>query len=284
MEIASLAIKIARSENLPVVPQVVGVVLRMTQSDDASLLELGQALEKEVAISSKVLKAANSAYYGMKEPVHSITSALQILGLRTVCSLVLSVAYQQAVSAGQSTKLFDRVEFWRHSLASAVAARLLARLETTVDPEEMYAAALFHDVGMLALDRYAPGDFDKALALSKRTKVPLGSCLCHVLGFDTSDVGGVLAERWMFGDLIRDSIQFHSHPLDAVSHQKETCMVAVAHAIAVRSGCPNQSPEDPAEIQPEVLELAGVREDAIEILTNATASEVARAQDAFKIR
>src|SRR5579871_4304738 len=170
VELRSLEIKISRSENLPVLPQIASSVLRLADDPDSSAREMEKLIERDSAIAAKILRVANSSYYGLSN-VPSISRAISILGLNTVRSLVVGIAYQQIIAARQVSKLFSKVEFWRHSVAVATSAKILGKLKMPARAEELYSAGLMHDVGLLVLDRFAPNELDQAVSYAQQQKI-----------------------------------------------------------------------------------------------------------------
>src|SRR5271157_330857 len=100
---------LARSENLPVLPQVVSSVLRLADDPDASPKEMERIIERDPGITAKILRVANSAYYGMSQ-VPTIGRALTALGMNNVRSLVVGVAYQQVISGREMAAHFSKLE------------------------------------------------------------------------------------------------------------------------------------------------------------------------------
>src|SRR5262249_24324776 len=153
---------ISRSENLPVLPQIVSQVLKLADDVEASPKDMERIIERDPAITAKLLRVANSSYYGLHQ-VSSTGRAISMLGMNAVRSLVVGVAYQQIIAGRTQASHFNKLEYWRHSLGVATAARILAKLKAPMLSEEMYVAGMMHDVGLLVLDRFQPMELDKAV-------------------------------------------------------------------------------------------------------------------------
>ena len=121
MDLHQLSLKIARSENLPVLSNVVTQVLKLADDPNASPRTLEKIIERDPALTAKSLRVSNSSYYGMSQ-VTSIGRAISVLGMNTIRSLVIGVAYQQILGARTVAQKFDKMLFWKHSLAVAVVA------------------------------------------------------------------------------------------------------------------------------------------------------------------
>lgn len=281
MELESLAIKIARSENLPVLPQVVSSVLRIADGPNASARAMEQVIERDPAIAAKVLRVANSSFYGCSR-VPTIGRALSVLGLNTIRSLVVGVVFQQMAAGRGRQSFFKMLAFWQHSLAVATGARILAKIRLPARAEEAYGAGMLHDVGMLVLDRFCPKEFDEAIALADRESCPLHEAERRSYGFDHGDVGALLAEKWSLPPMLHSAIAHH-HRAQSAAGTDLTCIVAAADVLAHQCGLGNQSGGALYEIDPVVEETLNLPLEQLALIGKLMYDEVTRAQAAFQI-
>lgn len=273
---------IARSNNLAVIPQVVSEVLRLTDDPYVGSRALEQTIEREPGVSAKLLRVASSAYYG-GQPVPSISRAIGVLGMNTIRSLVVSVAYHQNMSAKPQAACLDKVEFWKHSLAVATTARVLGKLKNPGLAEELYCAGLMHDVGILILDRFCPDLLDMSYEKARSLGIPLHVAEQDVMGFDHAVVGALLAKRWGLSPLLESAIRCH-HSLADADHLQTNAFIALADHLAHQSGCAGFKGLAGATLDPDVLTIVDLPEAQLEIIAKVVEAEVIRAQDAFQIR
>lgn len=240
-------------------------------------------IERDSAIAAKVLRVANSSYYGLQQ-VPSISRAISILGMNTVRSLVVGLAYQQIIAARPTSKCFSKVAFWRHSVAVATAARILGRMKLPNKAEELYAAALMHDVGFLVMDRFTPDEMDQCSFYAREHNIPLHEAEKTLLGFDHAQIGGLLADRWSIGGAIKNAIRYHHKPWDDNEHMETTCYVAIADALAFQCGF--DTGLDSCDVQPDkdLLDVIGLPVEQLDAIRKVIISEVEKAQDALQIR
>jgi HD-like signal output (HDOD) protein len=283
VELRSLEIKISRSENLPVLPQIASSVLRLADDPDSSAREIEKLIERDSAIAAKVLRVANSSFYGLSH-VPSISRAVSILGLNTVRSLVVGLAYQQLIAAKQASKLFSKVEFWQHSVAVATAARILAKMRMQDRAEELYSAALMHDVGLLVMDRFAPNELDQSLSSARENKMRLHEAERLLFNFDHAQIGGLLADRWGLTQSLKNAIRYHHAPLEDSEDMEFTTFVAVADLLAHQCGYTNNVGTLPIEIESDLLAVVGIPEEQLDPIRAVIVAEVERAQDALQIK
>jgi len=188
VDLRSLEIKVSRSENLPVLPQIVSQVLTLADDPNASARSMERLIEADAAIAAKILRVASSAFYG-NTPVPTIGRAISILGMNTIRALVVGIAYQQIMSGRTQSQLFSKVDFWRHCLATAIAARVLGKILMPTKADDLYCAGMLHDVGLLVLDRFAPGDLDSALKTAMEDGMPLYQAEDMLYGFNHAMIG-----------------------------------------------------------------------------------------------
>lgn len=282
LELASLEIRIARSENLPVLPQAVSQVLKLVDDPNVSSREVEKVIECDPAITAKILRVANSAYYG-GNTVPTIGRAISFLGLNSIRSLVVSVAFQQLISNSSKTTNFNKIEYWRHCLAVATAARILGKIKLPIKAEELYCAGMMHDVGMLVMERFMAPDFDTSLARARAAMMPLHTVEELEIGFTHADVGGLLAEKWNLSKLVSHAIRYHHTPEEDGDYYETTSIVSAANVLAHQAGFTNNMPLNLYEIDAEVMEAIGLPTEQFDVIKNVIIEEVIKAQKALHI-
>jgi HD-like signal output (HDOD) protein len=283
VELASLEIRISRSENLPVLPQAVSTVLRLADDPHVSPRQLAQTIERDPAITAKVLRAANSAYYGFSN-VSSVGRAISCLGMNSIRSLVISVALQNMLGGRSTSQTFNKVEYWKHCLAASTCARIIATFKMPSKADELYCAGMMHDVGLIALERFVPRDFDDCMRHAKGSRMGLHRVQMELLGFDHTMVGTILAERWGLPKLLKHAIQFYKDPELDGEYFETTCIVAASDVIANQCGFDMGLPGPLVEMPEVVRDSVGLPEQQYEAIRGVVVHEVERAIKDMRIR
>lgn len=283
MDLRSLEIKISRSENLPVLPQIASSVLRLADDPDSSARDMEQLIQRDSAVAAKVLRVANSPYYGLCN-VPSIGRAIAILGMNAVRSLVIGLAYQQVIGGKQVSKHFSKVDFWRHSVAVATASKIIGKLKMPSRSEELYSAGLMHDLGILVLDRFDATSLDQAILFAREQKIQLHQAEQHLFDLDHAQIGGLLADRWGLIGALKGAIRYHLSPQDDPDEMGFTAIITVADNLAHQCGFPNNVEPFPLDIDPQLLELVGVPQEQLEPIRAVIVTEVVKAQEALQIK
>ncbi len=227
---------------IPTMPSIAARVMQIVNNPSSSSDDLANFLSRDVALTSKVLRLANSAFYGIPRSISSVNSAIVILGFNTIRSLVLSASILKAFPTPSKGASFDRKEFWKHCFMVGVAARMLARhyrRKKMVDLEIVFSAGLMHDIGKLILDQFAHDDYMTVLMTAREKGIPIYVAEREGLGMTHAEVSGMLVEKWqMPAELIAPIIHHHS-PLDAGPHTDVAILVHIANHLChlKGSGC-----------------------------------------------
>lgn len=180
-------------------------ILAITESDRFSAHELAKLISSDQALSTKMLRLSNSAYYGFPRAITTVRDAIVLLGFRAVRSATLASCVIDAVPGGAN---LDYQQFWHYSVTVGMLAELLARVEDTPH-DEAFTAGVIHNIGRLALDQYAPEQFRQALELARESEMSLLDAEREVLGFTDAELGGGLALHWNFPPPLVDAVAHH---------------------------------------------------------------------------
>lgn len=200
----------ARLGDLPSMPAVVTALLASFGSESANLTDLAQRIAADQPVAARMLRVANSPFYGLQSQVPSVREAIVVLGFRTVRSLIIAagmtrVLGQLAPAAGHLDNL------WRHNLAVALCSESLAR-QFGEPADVAFTAGLMHDLGQLVFATSFPEHQARIGAEQKSRDCFLFEAERAVTGMDHAVLGAILAERWRFPAAIREAVAIHHCP------------------------------------------------------------------------
>jgi HD-like signal output (HDOD) protein len=209
------------------------VCLRIQQlADDpyADMAEFGQLVIQDPALTTRLLKLVNSAYYGFPGRVDTISRAVNLVGIAELRNLTLAMAAME-VFGGLENEHFDMLGFWRHSVYCALVARFLAKQARVLHAERLFIAGLLHDVGRLLIFSLLP---DESSRIQQRMNEGEEVCAAErgELGFDHAQVGYELLSLWHIPKELRIAVAFHHLPDVAEEARLEATLVALANQIA----------------------------------------------------
>jgi HD-like signal output (HDOD) protein len=185
-------------------------IVRLTADPDCDLADAVTLIELDPSLSAKILQAANSSMYGLRQPVTSVARAVGVLGLKAVRGLILGLSLPSLVGHGKPDPYMDQL--WMRSAGGAVYARELAAREGR-PPDDDFAAALLRDVGVLVMRKHFGAAWDGHVVRNER-RIRRDPCDAELesFGIDHADVGAELLHRWKLPVELAESIRHHHHP------------------------------------------------------------------------
>jgi putative nucleotidyltransferase with HDIG domain len=253
--------QIIERRELPALPVAVTKALEMLKDPDLNIRALCRVLSDESELADKILAIGRSAYYGQRSLPTDLQGAVLVMGLRDLRNVILTVVTHGVFkSSGVVAETL-----WSHSLAVALAARLLSSRLGHRDPEQAFLAGFLHDVGHMILLHGDPEGFSQIARDAQQNKNQMADKERELYGFDHNLVGDELIESWNLDVEIGNAIQAH-HNYDKVTDPR--CLASVlmmADYLAFNAGLGFYAP---ALLPPaEVLHTFGFDND--ELLTLA---------------
>lgn len=194
--------------NFPSPPGVATHIIELARDPDIEMSKVAKALSMDSALSTKVLRIANSPLYAQRRKSENLRQALVVLGLNATLTLALSFSLVKSLRAGKANGISYPL-YWRRALLAATAARALADARHHKMAEEIFLAALLQDIGMLALDKAVP-DLYRGGEELQRNHLALAELEKNRLQTDHAEIGGWLMRAWNLPERLHVAIG-HSH-------------------------------------------------------------------------
>ncbi len=207
---ADLLNEILNCQNLPSLPAVAVKVLDMTADPDVKMPDLAAMIEKDQALSVKILRTVNSSFYGLRKRCASIDKALVLLGLGPVKTLVLGFSLVTCVGADGDDG-FDYAGYWRRALETGVSAKAIARKLGFDCEDEAFVVGLLQDVGMVAMSRAMRERYHEVVRRAGEHE-KLVRAEIDAFELQHADVGALLAESWHLPPELYVPVKFHEKP------------------------------------------------------------------------
>lgn len=232
-------IKLERINDLPTLPVVANNIIQITRNPKTSALEVGKAISQDPALTSKVLKSANSAFYGFPRKISTITHAIVILGFANIRNIVLTASIFDVLASKGGDGKFDREGFWQHSLACGITSKLLAKRLGIMNADEAFIWGLLHDLGKIVLDTYFNEDFTRVVCLAREKGILIRDAEQQLLGSDHAEVGAAVADKWNLPPILIKVIRFHHNPPLANESMRMAAIVHLADVLCRAIGVGN---------------------------------------------
>ncbi|MBW2122360.1 MAG: HDOD domain-containing protein [Deltaproteobacteria bacterium] len=265
---------VRRIEELPTLPAVIARILEVLEDEGSSSRDLERVVSFDQSISAKVLRIANSAYYGFPREITTIHRAIVLLGFQAVKGLALGCSIFETFFRQGGVSYFDRTAYWLHSIACSSCARLLGKRLEGLDPEGTSMAGLIHDIGMVLMDHVMHETYSRVLERVIRQGGRLAEVEREVWGFDHAEVGAWLGEQWKFPAPLVEAIRFHHGiPGGGRSWTRLPAAIHLADFCSNEAGLSVTGGHDSAELITDALAATGLGRDDLAELTAGIRSE-----------
>jgi putative nucleotidyltransferase with HDIG domain len=280
----SLEALVQRATEVATLPNVARRVLELLGQEQTSAAQLQAVIEKDQALTSRVLKIANSAFYGLRREVTSVQRAVVVLGFQTLRSLVV------AASAKALHRRFGMTEqlLWEHAVFCSIAARVVAR-ESGADRETVFLGGLLHDLGKIILNNETAEAYAAVMARTYNQGVLWNTAELEQYGFTHADAGAGVAEKWGFPAELVSIIAWHHRWQDEPgSHipdpavETAVAIVGLVDCLSRRHGIGYRKAAD-VDFHPlRVTATLGLDDDALERLGGECLAAYEAEKDAFQ--
>lgn len=265
---AALARLFERLGELSSLPGAASRVLQVASDETAGAVELLEVVEGDPSLALRIMRTVNSSYYGLKNTVADLRSAISLLGFREVRNLALTVYVSRLFEQPGVYRMFDREKLWNHMVAVGTTARMVSKSCNKAVPDEAYLAGLLHDVGMILIDQFMRRHFVKVLDLVAEGKDTM-TAEREVLSFDHVALGAFIARRSHFPEEVVDSIAYHHHAHEYEGPNTELVyVVAVANYLASREGVTSLGIHKVEAPDARVFSTLGIHKDDLSEIWN----------------
>ena len=203
---------VRRIDELSTLPDIAVQAMAVANDSKASASELREVLEADPGITSRVLRAANSAAVAASRQVVDLQQAITLLGLTQVRQLILTAAVSDLFKTKGGINAYRRLNLWRHMVAVGLCARMIARRLNFADDEGIFLAGLMHDIGIILEDQYVHPQFCKIIRGVDPEKTLIETEREYLL-FDHTILGETMATRWGFPQIVRSAIRYHHNSM-----------------------------------------------------------------------
>ena len=257
-----------RVNDIPSLPQFVIDTLKKLDDPKSSAQDVADKLSRDEGLVLRILRLANSAYYGLPRRITGVSEAISLLGFKTVKSIVLAASVYKFMDGSFTGYALDRGELWKHSLSVAFASRYLAKRIKGLDDEEAYVAGMVHDIGKIVLNDYVRFGYGIIAKLVEDDQVPFMDAERQVLGFDHAQVGGLIMEQWNLPETYMLAARYHHSPWElpeeSKAHQVFVDVIHVANILCLMLGVGLGADGLQYKIHQESLERLGIAD--VEVL------------------
>ncbi len=263
---APLRILVQRIKDLPTIPTVLMKILSLSADSTANADDLTDIISIDPTISARLLRLSNSAFYGCRGRVTSISRAIMVLGFTEVKNLALGMSVFDAFSKKQAIKGAMSIEkLWKHSIATASLSKFLAGKVGGRKYESAFTGGLLHDIGKVVFLNSFREDYKKAWVIVAEKGCSISQAEEEVFKVDHATIGEWLCHHWQMPEEIAQCIKYHPNPAQAKEeHRQFASIVHLANLIARKSFVGYGGDELTPDAENEVLDQAGLSKEDLE--------------------
>ena len=264
--------RILETVTIPTLPAVVQKINALLQDPDAGMPEIAALVMQDAAIAAKVLRMANSSYYGLSAEVVSIQQAATVLGAKVLKSIALQASVIAQYDHLELSEHFDPRHVWKHAVLAAQTCQRLGEassLALPLDPHEFYTCGLVHDIGKIVMLDSVGDEYLEVVRDCRADQGLVDASETKAFGFHHGEVGAMVAAEWQLPRPVVESIRFHHGPQEQVQDNPHVLLVSLGDRIANAAASTEwEHPERVAE--PDTCARLGIEEpEAREIIERA---------------
>ena len=262
-------------KSFPGMPATAARLMPLLQNPDASASKIEDILKYDPGLTANILKLTNSAYFGLPSRVSSVRQAIMLLGWKRLLQLVMTMCMSALMKKPVPGYDLPRGALWRHSVAVSVAADLLVKSLSISDADEVFTAALLHDIGKLVLGDYVQEDLEKIEGMVRKG-ISFEVAEYVVLGTNHAAIGARILQNWSLPRELVNAVSWHHDPESCDHYCLLSDVVHVANIVGRRVGFGKGRNGQVLEPSLEVAERLGINQNHIDTLAEQTLQEVGR--------
>ena len=272
---------IHRIGEVSTLPHTMLQIVRVTNDPLSSSKDLTRVIETDPALSTRLLKCANSVAHGLTSRIKNLQQAIGYLGFSKVRNLAISASVCEIFKTDYRIGTYNRRNLWDHMVAVAVTAKVIAIRRQVPNPEDVFLAGLLHDLGIILFDQYHHEEFERLMS-----RYPIGRTLVQAeqmnYGFDHTVLGAYIAQRWRLPESVRMTIRHHHAERYEGNHAQTIACVELANVMCTSKGIGSVGVPLPG-MSPSVLDHLRIKKSDIKMLIEDMNKQIDEHAELFEL-
>ena len=271
---------LAGISDISTLPEVTVKIIEIVEDPASTARDLHMVIKTDPALSAKVLKVVNSAFYGLPGQIASVDRAIILLGMSAVKNIAVAASIARLFKSGKMSEQFSAKDLWRHSVAVAVAARMIAKASgQPAGHDEVFLAGLIHDIGILIERQAFPEQLSDIIARGVAGEGRFCDLETEVIGADHQAFGDALTTKWKFPRHLRAAVGYHHYPEKlSVELQKLGSILLLADIVCCQRKLGFDLTSQGVEPTEELFEAAGISPEQFAEIAEQLEDEVSEAE------
>lgn len=261
---------LARVKSFPSMPGAGAKLLTMLEEPEASVYEIEEVLRYDPGLTANVLKLANSAYFGLPSKIGSLKQAVILLGLKRLIQLVVASCVSAIMDKSVPGYDMPSGDLWRHSIAVSIAADALVKGKKKVGVEDVFTAALLHDIGKLVLGSFVRDEMESIQSIAAKG-IPMVVAENMILGTDHAAIGARILAHWNLPADVINAVRWHHDPDSPDASSLQMDVVYLANVLCQTPDTSGPSAGHAVELSPAVIDRLGIQIDQFSSISEKVA-------------
>ncbi len=251
--------------SLPVLPEIADSVIRMALDEEVSVSKIADLIEKDQALTARILSLANSSFYKRSRQVHTVREAVVAIGAEAVRTLALGLCVLNMFPSKKDSAL-DHNQFWRHCFGCAVYAEAMMNELAPQFRAKAFCAGLLHDIGKLVLDVVRPGEYASVVEKAGDGSRPLEELERDMLGTTHAEVGRDVLAHWKLPRLYEETVWCHHAPVKVIDEDqfRVSGIVHIANILAHMTGIGASGNMYPPQVPASLIRRLSLSEQVLD--------------------
>lgn len=223
-------------EDMKVLPEIINKIIALTDDPDSTVHDMEKVILQDQVLTTKILRLANSAYYGYARKISTVSQATVLLGFQAIKGIALASTVRTYLTDELKGYSLEKNELWSQSQTCAIVSRFIAKSIKYYNPEEAYIAGLLRDIGKTILNQHMEKEYMEVLLKMEEGNISFLDAEKEVLGFGHAEIGEKIAEKWSLPKDLVEAIGYHHTPELASINPLLVSIVHIADAITMMMG------------------------------------------------
>ena len=265
-------------EAFPGMPATATKLLPLLDNSDSTATDVESILKYDPGLTANILKLTNSAYFGIPTSISSVKQAIVLLGWKRLLQVVTTICMSPLMKKTVPGYDLAGGELWRHSIAVSVAAEILVKALKIRHADEVFTAALLHDVGKLILGNFVKNDLEQIETMVTKG-ITFDVAESMVLGTNHAEVGGQILHKWSFPAGLVNAVQWHHDPESCENGCVLSDIVHVANTLGLMTGFGKVEAGNGLEPVGSVADRLGLKARHLEAMVQQTSDGIQKISD-----
>lgn len=271
--------RIENTPDIPTLPSVASEIMRVANNPMTSATDVSNIIHKDQALTTKVLKLVNSAFYGFPGKIKTIQHAVVIIGFNKVKNIVMAASLFD-LTKGKDGKHLNIPNFWTYSLTTAIAAQAtIKHIDSKISPDDIFVAGLIHSIGTLILDQVFPQEYSALLEKRNADDSDIVKLEKEELGFTHMQAGEWATGKWELPQVLRSCIRYYPTPTLAKSDFEAVAAVHIGSVISKSLGINFATFDLVNPFDTKIIKKYNLNVDVLDEIIGTVIEELKLAQD-----